>query len=349
MQYKHGGDIFENPPKLDFSININPLGMPSEIANAIISAVATSDIYPDYKCRKLAVLLGKKHDVGENQIAIGNGASELISAISRLGFKNAVIIQPTFSEYAKSLEIANVKVENYIMGENLEFNIEDAKKIPPCDVCFLCNPNNPTGKFSSIETVKTLAKQMQSHGGILILDECFIEFVENAQSGVSLFGEFPNIIILRAFTKSYAMAGVRLGYAICSSQKLAEKIKTQLPMWNVSHLAQKAGETAIKSCGDFSKMLEVVKDGRKYLEVCLMFFGFKVYISDANFMLFECGFDLKTPLLEKGILIRDASDFVGLSKNTFRITVATKEKNKTLIKAIAEILNERGELCLQNQ
>ncbi len=349
MQYKHGGDIFEKAIEHDFSININPLGMPKAIADGIISAVSESEIYPDYKCRKLVSLLAKKHEICENQIVMGNGASELILAISRLNFKNAVIIQPTFSEYADCLLKNGVEVFNYVMDEKLEFNIEDAKKIPQCDVCFLCNPNNPTGKFANFEVVKTLAKRMDKFGGVLVLDECFIEFVENAKSGISLFEEFKNIIILRAFTKSYAMAGVRLGYAICGNEKLAEKIKNQLPMWNVSNLAQRAGEIAIRDCCDFKEMLEVVKSGRKYLEFCLMYFGFRVYIGDANFILFDCGFDLKTPLLQKGIMIRDASNFVGLADNMFRICVSTADKNKILIRKIAEVMAERGELCELNQ
>ncbi|MFI3167729.1 MAG: aminotransferase class I/II-fold pyridoxal phosphate-dependent enzyme [Bacillota bacterium] len=343
MQYKHGGDIFESTSLLDFSININPLGMPKEIATALVAAVAGADVYPDYKCRKLSGLLGAKHGVSESQIVIGNGASEIICAVSRLGFKTAVVIQPTFSEYKTALETSGVEVCDYIMGENLEFGVQDAKKIPQCDVCFLCNPNNPTGKFAGADAVRALATHLQSFGGTLVLDECFIDFVADGVSGIQLFETCKNIIIIRAFTKIFAMAGVRLGYAICSCENVAQSLQTQLPMWNVSHLAQKAGETAIEKCDDFGGMLEVVASGRRYLENSLLFFGFKVYISDANFILFETDFDLKTPLLAKGILIRDASNFVGLRKNMFRVCVATMEKNQSLIRAIVEVMIERSE------
>ncbi len=339
MIYKHGGDVFESQIKLDFSININPLGMRGEIAAAISAAVCGADIYPDYKSRKLSALLAKKHGVSESQIVVGNGASELILAISRLGHKKAVIIQPTFSEYASSLETANVAVENFIMKESLQFCLDDVSKIPECDICYICNPNNPTGKLVARDVIEMLAKKQEKHGGILVVDECFIEFAA-AKSCDEILIENPNIIIIRAFTKSYAMAGVRLGYTV-SSVSLAEKIKKQLPMWNVSHLAQKGGETAIQKCSDFGEMLEVVKSGRTYLEKSLEECGFKVYKSDANFILFKGDFDLKTPLQKRGILIRDASNFIGLCENTFRICVATADKNETLIKNIKEIISEK--------
>ncbi len=344
MMYKHGGDVFEKNIQLDFSININPLGMPSEVATAIKNAVANADIYPDYKSRKLTRLLAKKHGVSEDSIVIGNGASELIFAISRLKMlKKAVVISPTFSEYAESLEKNGVDVFLYQLSENMEFSFEDIEKIPPCDIMFFCNPNNPTGKYTAREIVTALAKKTRDNGGILVCDECFLEFVKNGESVISDIENYPNIIALRAFTKSYAMAGVRLGYLV-ASEKLACEIKSHLPMWNVSSLAQAGGETAIEKCSDFGGMLEVVENGRRYLENCLLHFGFKVYISDCNFILFECRFDLKTPLLERGILIRDCENFENLSKNYYRICVATQDKNRILIKNIAEILAERGEL-----
>ncbi len=337
--YKHGGDVFESAVKLDFSININPLGMPTEVAKAIKEAVDGADIYPDYKSRKLTTLLAKKHEICENQIVIGNGASEIILAIARMGRKTATIIEPTFSEYASSLEMAGVAVTSYQMGENLTFEMAAAEKISPCDICFICNPNNPTGKLVQMEVLKVLAKNLKANGGILVVDECFIEFT-NGESCDKILNEHPNIIIIRAFTKIYAMAGVRLGYAVCGNAENAEKIKNQLPMWNVSHLAQKGGERAIEKCGDFSHMLEIVESGRKYLSENLENLGFKVFQSDANFILFVADFNLKTPLLERGILVRDASDFVGLSKNTFRICVSTADKNEILIENIKEIIKE---------
>ncbi len=340
MEYKHGGDVFEREVSLDFSININPLGMPFEIAEAMKSAVCTADIYPDYKSRKLTALLANKHKVSAGQIVVGNGASELIFAIARMGLKTATVISPTFSEYKSSLETAGVRVSNCQMGESLRFEMADTEKIPPCDVCFICNPNNPTGKLVEREVLKVLSKKLLENGTILVIDECFIEF-SKGESCDKILKDHPNIIIIRAFTKIYAMAGVRLGYLICGSVESAEKIKKQLPMWNVSHLAQKGGKVAIEKCGDFSHMLEIIKSGRKYLSESLENFGFKVYKSDANFILFETNFDLKTPLLSRGILIRDASDFVGLWKNTFRICVSTPDKNEILIENIKGIIKER--------
>lgn len=344
MQYNHGGDVFEKSVELDFSININPLGMPCAVAKAIAAAISGADIYPDYSCRDLKKSIAKAHGVEACKIVCGNGASELIMAISRLGYKKAAIVQPTFSEYESALQRSGVEIFNYVMDEKLEFNLWDVEKIPPCDVCFLCSPNNPTGKLVAIATIKALAKRLAVFGGVLVLDECFVDFVENSESFLQSILDFPNVIVIRALTKSHAMAGVRLGYVVCGSEKTADRIQEQLPMWNVSHLAQKAGIAAMEECSDFSAMLDVVKTGRNYLETCLLHLGFKVYISDCNFILFQCGFDLKSALLEKGILIRSASNFCGLGDNMFRICVSTMENNRILIRKIAEVLQLRGDL-----
>lgn len=337
--YKHGGDVFENAVKHDFSININPHGMPLEIAEAIKNAVANADIYPDYKSRNLAMLLAKKHEICENQIVIGNGASELIFGVARMGVKTATVIQPTFSEYKSSLKTADVEVFDYQMNDSLTFGMADVSEIPPCDVCFICNPNNPTGKLVEVDVLQALASHLEKNGGILVVDECFIEFT-NGESCDKILKDYENIIIIRAFTKIYAMAGVRLGYLLCGSAQNAEKIKKQLPMWNVSHLAQKGGEIAIEKCSNFADMLETVEKGRKYLSENLEILGFEVYKSDANFILFKADFNLKAPLLERGILIRDTSDFMGLSKNTLRICVSTQDKNEILINNIKEIIKK---------
>ncbi len=339
MIYKHGGDVFENQIDLDFSININPLGMPSEVAKAIKNAVSTADIYPDFKARKLVAAISKKHAVKEECVVVGNGASELILAIARTGVKRGVIIQPTFSEYAESLAKAGVEFENFVMSGDLQFSLCDVGKIPACDICFLCSPNNPTGRLVRLDAVAKLAARLEKTGGVLVLDECFMDFAAG-ESCVSIFEKHPNIIAIRALTKSHAMAGVRLGYLLCGKEEYARKIKGQLPMWNVSHLAQRGGEAALDCC-DFADMLQVVESGRAYLSESLSGLGFEVYKSDANFILFKAGFDLKTPLLQRGILIRDAGNFVGLCENTFRICVSVKEKNEILIQNIKEIISER--------
>ena len=230
----HGGDIYSYEDKfdkiIDFSSNINPLGIPNSIKNALHNSVEKSICYPDPLCRKLNKKLSKHYNLPGNYFSIGNGAADIIFKIAQvLKPKSALLLAPTFSEYEFSLKTVNCNINYYNLTENNNFKILNdyldflTDKI---DIIYICNPNNPTGVLTKKELLTKILKKCKDNNIIVILDECFNEFVENNKS-YSMIDElknFDNLIILNAFTKMYAIPGVRLGYCISSNLNIISKI-----------------------------------------------------------------------------------------------------------------------------
>lgn len=337
-KYTHGGDIYGNNVELDFSINVNPLGTPKKIIDAVKNVACDLEKYPDFACRELKCSLSKFECVPEENIVLGNGASELIFGLSRL-IKNAEIIEPTFIEYRRAVEINGGKVYSF-MPNNLYFEKSDIGKLDFEKDIFLCNPNNPTGHYLEIDVIEEMAKRAK---GLFIIDECFIDFVDFADSAVRLIMRYSNLVILKAFTKNYSIAGLRLGYLITSNNKVLDYLNLTLPPWRISTIAQVAGKVAIEECSDFSKMRDLIRNERQFLIDSLTAFHIKVYPTMANFILIEADNQFKEKLLERKILIRRCDDFVGLSEKHYRIAVRTHEQNVKLIKAISEIELMRDE------
>ena len=340
----HGGDVYRNKVELDFSVNINPCGIPEGVKVALFNAIEGSTRYPDMECERLRKKLSEKFGVEKENILCGNGASELILAtINGIKPKKILVPAPGFSGYEKAGEAVEAEVIYYNLKIEKEFwqdfdkLIKAIEKNKP-EIVFITNPNNPNGSIIYLEDMVKIAKVCKKENAILVIDECFSELVtlssEEKISFIEEINNFNNVVILRAFTKSFAIPGVRLGYLINSDEALITKIKNQIPEWNVSGLAEEAGLGALEEKEFLEASRKVIAEERKFLEEELTKLGIKVYSSRANFLLVESKLPLKEKLLEKGILIRDCSDYVGLSKGFYRIAVKTHEENEKLIKVI---------------
>lgn len=172
----------------------------------------------------------------------------------------------------------------------------------------------------------------------MVLDECFIEFCEKENSIVQKLTTYRNLLIVRAFTKIYAIPGVRLGYLMCSDKELLQKIRVQLPEWNLSVFAEAAGIACLQQQEYLKKTVEYVAAERKFLTEKLQNLGLQVILSDANFILFYSEKPLYKKLLQKGILIRDCKNFQGLSEGYYRVAVKSRRENEILEKAIGECI-----------
>ncbi len=340
----HGGDIYTHKVKtgvvpLDFSANINPLGMPKAVRSALEKSVGLFERYPDIECRELKKATSKKENVHEESMLFGNGAADLIFRIVfSLKPQKALLLAPTFFEYEAALTLQNCKIDYYNLLAKNDFMLQDdfLDKIIGHDIVFLCNPNNPTGNVANREFIEKVALKCKICSSILVIDECFMDFVkeENEITAKTLLSEFSNIIILKAFTKMYALAGVRLGYCLSSNIDLLQKIKNIGQPWNVSVPAQIAG---VAACGETEFVRETVcliEKEREYLVNCLRPFVKEIYSSYVNFLLFKADVDLAHKLVQKNILIRECSNFYGLDSTYFRIAVRTHEENEKLIGAI---------------
>lgn len=352
VKYIHGGDIYKYDNKiLDFSANINPLGMPDTAKNAIINGIDKYEAYPDYSSRQLRNALSIFYNFDSDRIVCGNGAADLIFRIClALRPKKVLIPSPTFSEYEEAAKISGGVVHNHILRESENFDvtlkiIESIDK--DTDMVFLCSPNNPTGRAIDLRIIEAILIKLQENKGFLVLDQCFVHFLldEDEYFAINLLKKYDNLIILGAFTKIFAMAGLRLGYALFGSKDIAAKIENTLQPWAVSTVASEAGCAALSR--DFiNKTKQYVKEQRDFLTNSLSDIGIRVFESQANYILIKSDQnildgDLADEALKHGVLIRKCSNFRGLSSFFFRIAVRTEEENKIFVEVLESVICER--------
>ncbi|MEG1044248.1 MAG: histidinol-phosphate transaminase [Oscillospiraceae bacterium] len=346
----HGGDIYSQIGKhdriIDFSANINPLGIPQKVKEALHNAVDMVESYPDPLCRELTKSLAKKENISEDYFVMGNGAADLIYRfVIAAKPKKALILAPTFSEYELALKTVECEVEYFRLKESTDFSITE--EILDCitkeiDVIFICNPNNPTGIIADTKIMIQILDKCKINGSILVVDECFNDFLDDGHSHTlkNELENHKNLFILRAFTKIYAIPGVRLGFGMSSNADLIDKINDVGQAWSVSVFAQEAGIAALSEDNYISETLNYVKNEREYLKKSLRNMGFTVFNSSANYIFFKNNFnvEIKSELEKYGILIRSCDNYVGLSKNYYRIAVKTKGDNEILIETLGKIL-----------
>ena len=343
--YTHGGDIYSYYEKysrypVDFSSSLNPLNAPLEVTNAYVEAYKYSFAYPPHDYKELREKIAEKENTDIKNICVSNGAGELIRYIPVIFKpKNALITAPAFSEYKKSLINCNVyeyllkKENNFLTGNDFLDNISFK------DMVFLTNPDNPIGNLINIDFIEKIVEKCRKENSYLVLDECFIDLAENGESAVPLIKKYNNLIIIKAFTKTYAFAGLRLGYAV-SNEKIIDIIDNMLPEWRVSMPANMCGIAALSDKSFINSSIEYIKKEKEYLISNLKIFDFIIYGSKANYIFFYAGiFDLKERLEKYNILIRDCSNYNGLSKGYYRVAVKKHDDNEKLIKALKEILN----------
>ena len=250
-------------------------------------------------------------------------------------------LAPTFSEYSLALERVGCQVERYPLKKENYFSLTEgflpALEHSRPDVLFLCNPNNPTGQVIGLPLLEKILNLCDRQGTALFVDECFLDLSDEGVSLKSRLGEHSNLFILKAFTKSYGMAGVRLGYCLCSDSELLEKMSHSVQPWNVSTLAQAAGVAALGERGFLQKTRALIPQERQWLQKELEKLGFWVCPSHANYILFHGREDLYGRLREQGIAIRSCHNYHGLGVGWYRIAVRLHEENERLIEAVKEV------------
>lgn len=340
----HGGDIYRNHVSLDFSVNINPLGMPEGMEEVLCEAIKKCKEYPDIDCSLLKKAVSSSLNVPEGELLFGNGASELLMAIVHaIKPKSILLPVPSFYGYEYASQAVAATITYYALDEKRDFMPQEDlwhMLTEDTELVFLANPNNPTGRLIPKEYLLQLLEICKEKNIIVVLDECFIEFCDAQASLLPQLQSYGNLLILRAFTKIYAIPGVRLGYLICSNHSLVERIKRQLPEWNLSTFAQMAGLFCVKQKDYVTRSVCVVKRERIFLSEGLKKLGLQVFESDADFILVFTKLMLYDLLLQRGILIRSCENFKGLSKGYYRIAVKGHADNEKLLKAIGECIGK---------
>ncbi len=360
----HGGDIYsakeqlgkrKNPPMiLDFSANINPFGLPDGVKQAIRNSVDSFDVYPDPLCRELISRLSKHEGVPSEWILCGNGAADLIyRTVYGVKPRKAMVLAPTFAEYTEALSAASCQVVHYELYEKDGFQVGEGlldSLDQGLDMLFICNPNNPTGQLVTKEFLLKLVRRCKTLDILLFVDECFNEFLDEPQDYTTkeFLKAFDNLIILKAFTKIYAMAGIRLGHCISSNTVLLKKIREAGQPWSVSAPAQIAGIYGMEERDYLTKTKKLIREERAYLIPSLKETGITVIASNANYIFIKDSRSTAKPLhellFEKGILIRNCDNYYGLGPGYYRICIRKHEENMKLIEALREMKTDLTEL-----
>lgn len=355
----HGGDIYsamhelgKKPEELiDFSANINPLGIPKGVEKALIEGIRGCIHYPDPLCRRLVDKLSRHEGVLGKHILCGNGAAELIYRLIQVKKpKKALLLAPTFAEYELALRTIDTQIVYYTLRPEFGFRVQQDYLdylTEDIDMIVLCNPNNPTGELISGGLLEAIIQKCEMQKTMCLVDECFNDFLDHPieHSLVDRLSDFKMLTILKAFTKIYAIPGVRLGYILSSQEALIEQMREAGQCWSVSVLAQYAGEAALEEVDYLKATKQFIKEERQYLIGELRRVGFTVYGSHANYIFFKTPTDIQLDqhLYEKGIMIRSCSNYIGLDRCYYRIAVKNHEQNQKLIQEIERILNH-GEI-----
>ena len=345
----HGGDwagFLSERGKLplDFSASISPLGVPGGVRAAVRQAAGQMDRDPDPLCRALRESISEYELVPPQQILCGNGAAELIfRVVWALRPRQALVTAPTFSEYGAALQSVGCAVKTWSLPEKRDFRLEEGVLdaiTPETDLVFLCEPNNPTGVTAGRPLLLQILRRCRETGTRLVLDECFGDLLDDPESH-TLKGEleaYPNLLILKAFTKLYAMAGIRLGYALCADRALLERMYLAGQPWSVSVPAQAAGAAALRETAYRERVRSLVRRERPCLAKRLGTLGLRVVPGEANYLLFQSPVSLGEPLARRGILLRSCDNYIGLDETWYRTAVRTRRQNQRLVEALEEIV-----------
>lgn len=343
--FEHGGTASKETAAYDFSCNVNPLGIPGRVTDAVMLQWKENERYPDARCLRLRKAIAKQWNGRETQVICGNGASELIYGIVRARKPSSALLPaPTFSEYERALCSCEVPIHFYELKRDRAFCFDEdflvcLEQQERNSMLFLCNPNNPVGNSMNKQLLLQILSLCFDKQIFVVLDECFLPFLSDykQQSAKQFWQDYPHVFVLNAFTKLYGMPGIRLGYGVCADSKLIERIGLQLPSWNVSSVAQLAGFFALQETDYVEKSISYIAAERDYLQNGLRKQGFMPYTPTANFIFFEAPPQLDEQLLQRGIAIRSCENYRVLKKGDYRIAVRTHEENAFLLKQMGEI------------
>jgi len=345
---QHGGfyssGLRYDPKFIDFSSNVNPLGFPSSITKIINKNRSLLSVYPDPDSSKLRDDLQKYTGIKKNQIIIGNGATEIIYNFCKVFLhkdSDVLIPVPTFGEYEAASRLSGSQI-TFFKTMNLNKNISEFQDLVTKTNCiFVCNPNNPTGILISKNNLLKILESAYNKSVFVFLDECFIELVPDSNASlVSYLKEFDNLFILRSLTKSFGLAGLRIGYGLANKKIIDVLQRIKIP-WNVNGLAQIAASEALSDVFHLDKTRKLIKKELKFLKESISKIdGFVCYDSTTNFILIKSRINSKKiqeKLVEKKILIRNCGNFRGLDNKFIRVAVRTHKENVKLVRALEEI------------
>ena len=354
--FLHGGNIYakESPTGtwLDFSANINPLGMPDPVRETIREHLENIVHYPEPEAPRLKSAIAEHYGVSAEQIILGNGASELFYLFFHtVRPKHVLIPVPSFSEYERSARAAGAECLFFPLMPEERFSVDPEKlkqAVPTADCLILGNPNNPTGTLIPREEMESLADTCKKNDCRLIVDESFLDFREDGERYTvrHLVPGHSNLFVIRSMTKFYAIPGLRLGFGIADGA-FKKRMEQGKDVWNVNLLAQCAGIAALSDGGYEKRTRAWLREEQNFLVNELRRLpAVEIIDPTVNFMLLKCGSSLLAAKIldgmrQRGILLRDCGNYRGLESGEYlRMAIRSHEENARLVQAWKEILRE---------
>ncbi len=348
MEKVHGGDIYSyRRDIIDFSANINPLDIKKEVRDAIAESVDTASVYPDTEYKKLREAIAEIENTCPEYIVCGNGAAEIIfNLVLAIRPQKVLLTAPAFAEYEKAVDVWESEKIFFDLSESKGFEMDEGilKMINCVDMMFLCQPNNPTGKLIEPGLMKKIIDECSKNNVFLVIDECFLDFTGKKEeyTAAGSIEKYKNLFILKAFTKMFAIPGIRMGYGICANNAVMDKIYAVRQPWSVSCTAEAAG---IACCMIYDKTVsetvDYISNEKKFLYESFEKMNVKYFSSAANYILFKAEEGLKEKMADKGFLIRSCSNYMGLDGHFYRMAVKKHEDNARFIKALEECLCQK--------
>lgn len=340
------------PSESNYSIkmdaNESPYQIPLEIRAILASELLNGNdfhLYPDSNSDVLRESLANYLKVDKDNLMIGVGSDELIQIITNAFVESGDTVlcpAPSFSMYGIYTQIAGGIPEEFKLGENFQYNMDEIKnaviKYRP-KMLHLCSPNNPTGNTIPIADILSIARTFD---GIVVVDEAYFEF--SGESAIKYINDYPNLIILRTFSKAMGMAGLRVGYLICNKGLLDQIYKVK-PPYNVNSFSQRAAALVLEHAEVRNSRVQEIINSRNWLFRALEGLrGVEPYPSKANFILMKVNnaTAVYKGLLEKGILVRHYNGHPILNDH-IRVTIGSMEDNRIFLHSLAEILSDMEE------
>ncbi|WP_165820798.1 threonine-phosphate decarboxylase CobD [Pueribacillus theae] len=333
---------------IDFSVNVNPFGMPASIRavwNGLLASIAD---YPDPESMALKIELAKRESIGIENMMIGNGAAELVFLLANaFRGKDILIVDPTFSEYRSACEAHGCRVHSYQLREENGWRLdveEIVQKLPGKAALFICNPNNPTGIRYEKESVITMIEKAEEHHVMVIIDEAFYDFCDEPYTLIPYIEKFSNLAVLRSFTKMFAIPGIRLGW-LAASKEMMTRFSKLKPHWSVNAVAEQIGIQCLAEDTFVEQSVIRLKNERQRVTSALKEMNFVLSNSNTNYYLLREHEkqNLETLLrflIKEGITARHTENFIGLDGNYLRFAVRKHEENNVLLEALESWRNQ---------
>ncbi|MGM9539122.1 threonine-phosphate decarboxylase CobD [Anaerovibrio sp.] len=354
--FVHGGDVYSAGSPLghwlDFSANINPLGLSERVKQAITDNIEGLVHYPDPMGRALKQAVSASYNLPEKSVVLGNGAAELFYVYFHAMRPERVLLPvPSFSEYEKAARSADAEIKYFYLQEQDDFRLDFAglqEAMDDCQAVVLGNPNNPTGELLGREAVEAFVRAAGKNGTDVMVDESFLDFRPDRQlySVADLAAKYDNLLVVSSLTKAFAIPGLRLGYGT-AAEGLVKKLDFSKDTWNVNSLAQAAGVAALADIGYKNRTLDFINENVPAMYRALQGIkGLKVYKPSVNFVLLNlsgCGmtsWQLAEKMKRHGVLIRDCSNYPGLDGRFVRLAVRGRDDNELMLNVLRECLGD---------